>query len=218
MIAIDQDHAQGIARLLRELRADIVGIQELEDRHHAGMRVSDYLAGRLDMHAYRGPTLQRGTADYGNLLLAKHPADEIRTMAFTDSNREPRGAIEATFSLGAERIHVVTTHLCLSARERAKQLDAILARLRKSRASATILLGDFNEWRRFSFVDRRLREHFGKQRNGPTFPALRPLIRLDRVLVDPESAISGSGIARSALAANASDHLPVYTDLMIRSG
>jgi len=206
---------QRIADVLRSLDADVIGLQEVEDRAFGGGRVSDFLADELGMQAWRGPTLQRDDADYGNLLLSRLEPDEVREVSFDEGKREPRGAIEATLRHDEVALNVVATHLCLSARERVRQLKRILARLKDRSAEVAVLLGDINEWRPFSAVDRQLRAHFGDQRLPRSFPAARPVLRLDRILVAPRSIVRGSGAIRTSLTAAASDHLPVYTDLSL---
>ena len=204
---------QRVAEVLRNLDADVIGLQEVEDRAFGGTRVCDFLADKLGMQAWPGPTLQRGDADYGNLLLSRLEPEDVRRLAFDEGNREPRGAIEATLRHGKGIVEVVTTHLCLGARDRVRQLERILARMEQRSAEISVLLGDLNEWRPFAAVDRRLRAHFGEQRLPRSFPAARPVFRLDRILVSPQSVIRGSGVVRTSLTAAASDHLPVYVDL-----
>jgi len=65
-------------QLSHGLQADSIGIQELQDHLVGKERVSQYRARNLGMHAYRGATLKRKDAHYGNLLLSAQQATKTR--------------------------------------------------------------------------------------------------------------------------------------------
>ncbi len=204
-----------ICRVLKELRADFVGIQELEDRRIDDGPVSDYLAHSLGMHAYRGPTLMRQDAHYGNLMLSRERAVRTRTHDISVPGREPRGVIEAEYDIGGRRIRVMVTHLGLRAGERRRQVDE-LARVAGNNPSAVdVLMGDFNEWRPASYTLRSLKQRFGAVRLHRSWPAHRPLLPLDGICVSPSAVDLEDRVFRTAAARQASDHLPVICDLRL---
>lgn len=204
-----------IVDVLAEIDADIIGLQEVEDRQYGGQWVSGFLAEHLGMQAWRGPLLRRRRNDYGNLLLSRLPVENVSMHKLSQAGREPRGAVEASFTVGSRRITVITTHLGLSAVERARQIEMLLKRLENSESDIDVLMGDFNEWRPFSRGNRMLRGHFGHQRTHRTFPANRPVFDLDRILVAPGHLHPGIRVDRSAHAMIASDHLPVFAELRL---
>jgi phospholipase D1/2 len=202
-----------IADVLASLDADLVALQEVEDRLVDGRPVTELLADRLGMHAYPGPTLKRGAADYGNLLLARPAADAVMRHEISVPGREPRGIIEADFGLDDVRLRMFVTHLGLSGAERRKQLDLLLSAIGREGAKVRILAADFNEWFPIGRFHRRLGSGFGRSTRHKTFPAPLPVLSLDRIYVAPAAALKSSRTERSKLARNASDHLPVICEL-----
>jgi endonuclease/exonuclease/phosphatase family metal-dependent hydrolase len=74
----------------------------------------------------------------------------------------------------------------------------------------TILLGDFNEWRRRRRSSlRALEPTFGAAPSILSFPARRPIFALDRILGWPGSLIGDLAVHDTPLARQASDHLPL---------
>lgn len=204
---------QRICDILSELRADFVGIQELEDRILGTEPVSEYLARNLDMHAYRGSTLMRRDAHYGNLLLSREPAQAMRIHDISVPGREPRGIVEADFPLFGRRIRVLVSHFGLRARERRKQVDDLSRIVKNNSADIDVLLGDFNEWRPASYIVRALKRQFGIVLRHRSWPAGRPLLALDGICVSPPTVDFSDKVVRTIAARQASDHLPVICDV-----
>ena len=103
-----------IADVLHALRPDFVALQEIEDRAYRGDTVSEFLATSLGMAAHHGSTLRRGDSPYGNLLLARQPADDVHTHDLSVPGGEPRGAIEARFELAELRLRLLADRSLLN--------------------------------------------------------------------------------------------------------
>lgn len=102
-------------------------------------------------------------------------------------------------------------HLDLSGLWRVRQASAITAMAEAARAHGpVVLMGDLNEWRTVAGCFREFGKHFTLLDNGPSFPSRRPLGKLDRILHCERLTMTQCGVHRSALAATASDHLPVW--------
>lgn len=202
-----------IADVLESLQADLVALQEVEDRPYEQSTVSDYLASRLAMQPHRGPTLKRGNAPYGNLLLSRVQPETLRLHDLSVAGPEPRGAIDAAFGLDGARLRVVATHLGLKARERRWQASRLLDLLQSMEADVTVLAGDINEWRPRSAAMRDLAGGFDTHSKAKTFPATAPLLALDRIFVTPLAAATQIHVDKSRAARRASDHLPLVCDL-----
>ncbi len=204
-----------ICEVLDPLRADFIGIQELEDRDLCDEPVSEYLARTLDMHAYGGVTLKRADAHYGNLLLSREPAATTRMHDISVPGREPRGIIEAWYNLAGSQIRVLVTHLGLKAAERRSQTQELLRVVDEGDSGIDVLAGDFNEWRPASYTVKALRKRFGALPRLRTWPARWPALRLDSVCVSPRNLPRTLHVVNTVQARRASDHLPVVCDFLL---
>jgi len=90
--------------VLREMSADLVALQEVEQRDVAGEGLLEFLADALDMEAIAGPTLLRGTRHYGNALLTRLPVLAVERVDLSVPRREPRGALDVELSWGQRRL------------------------------------------------------------------------------------------------------------------
>jgi endonuclease/exonuclease/phosphatase family metal-dependent hydrolase len=201
-----------IAAVIRELDADVVALQEVDAQHHADRYLDQwvFLAETLGYHCVPGISLRTHRRDYGNAVLVRTPPEAVRLHDLSVARREPRGAIDLDLTLGGVPIRLVATHLGLSGAERRAQIIHLLHILADgAQRAATILLGDLNEWFRGSRNLRRLAERFPTEPARASFPAGRPMLALDRILVRGEMRVSELAAHRSPLARVASDHLPV---------
>lgn len=201
-----------LATMLRQLRADVIGLQEVVSVGPDGFALLDELAQSCDMEAIAGPTMMRGDASYGNALLTRIPCLTIRRLELAASRYEPRGVLAAEMELDGQHITVAVTHLGLRAGERRTQIAQLMEWLPPSPAPV-VLLGDLNEWWPWSSNLRRLQQRFFTGRAIATFPARIPLLALDRIL------IGGSGITAtrykctSPLSRHTSDHRPLLATI-----
>lgn len=204
-----------IADVIESLDADFVTLQEVEDREFEGKGVSQFLASRLGMRAYRGVTLRRKDADYGNLLLTRYEAEIVRLHDISIQGGEPRGCIEADFLVGDRRVRLFATHLGLRAGERVAQVRQLTPSLLRDGADIRILAGDINEWRPAARVLRALRRVLGRGSRQRTFPAGAPAFALDRIFASPQKAVVQVKAIRTRESRVASDHLPLVCDVSL---
>ena len=209
-----------VAAVLDELDADAVGLQEVAARpDRTPVDQFAYLARATGMAPIAQPLVFEGGGHYGNMLLSRLGPLAARRLDLSQPAREPRGAIEARLDLGGgRRLRFVTTHLGLSAAERARQVARLLDVLdHEPHDGETVMAGDFNEWSPLSPRLRRIRRWFGAAvaRRPPTFPARLPVLALDRIWSSPGLPIIRLAAHRSELARRASDHLPVIADLRL---
>ncbi|MFX0545109.1 endonuclease/exonuclease/phosphatase family protein [Roseovarius sp. S1116L3] len=202
-----------IARVLHEIGADVVILQEADKRvgKRAGVLPLDMLREKL---GYRLVDLSVRPASHGwhgNLILYRD-----RSLVLTDATRielpslEPRGAVSALF--GAPRIEVIGVHLALARRVRAGQLSA-LGRHMKNADHPVLLAGDFNAWRHDPAIAGLLGGSCRMILPGNSFHASRPTAPLDRFVLRGDLQEVSAHVHASELAARASDHLPVVIDL-----
>jgi endonuclease/exonuclease/phosphatase family metal-dependent hydrolase len=199
-----------IADVIRTLVPDVVGLQEVDNRYGPGKPTQlEYLAQALRMMAVAGPTLSRPDWDYGNALLSRYPIRTVRRVDLSFPRREPRGALDVEIDVVGNPVRVVVTHLGLRPAERRYQVKKLLQVFEASPVRPLVLAGDLNEWLAVGRPARWLHRKYGTAPNLPTFPAVFPLFPLDRILVQPKTALLEYRAAPSAEARKASDHLPV---------
>lgn len=204
-----------VLSVIERLGADIVALQEADKR--LGKRPAALPTALVRAGGWHPVPIRQGAESlgwHGNaLLLAPH-------LRLTDHaalhlpGLEPRGAILAEVESPQGALRVVAVHLGLRRSDRSRQLAAIADAVSRRTRMATVVLGDFNEWR---FAGAPLPElaDFEAHSPGHSFHARRPVARLDRILTSADVSVSGAGVHRCDLSARASDHLPVWADIAL---
>ncbi len=217
------DH-QRIARVILDLDADIIALQEVETPA-ARAPGAVVLLHHLCQHGYEpvlGSTMYSAHGSYGNVLLSRLAVTERRRHDLSRRGREPRGLIEATLATLApgrtpytrkrtREIKCFATHLGLSIRERRWQIRRLSERIDQSakrtrRSDPMILLGDFNEWwaRRLAPITAQLMPVPPRA----TYPGGWPLVALDRIWYHGMK-LDTLEVVRTGATRVASDHLPL---------
>jgi endonuclease/exonuclease/phosphatase family metal-dependent hydrolase len=217
-----RDDLDALGAVVRDLAPDVLVVQESPRRLRWRTRCAD-LAHRCGLvyGAGGGPAL-------GNLILVSLRVAVPRAWALRYPlvpGRHLRGAVFARCVVSGVPLTVAGTHLGLVAVERldqARRLRTALADLGGGGEpdAPTVLAGDFNEP-----ADGPARRLLGEGRvdaagadGTPTFPAAgggNAGERIDALLVDSAVTVSGYRVVSSAVAARASDHLPVVVDLSL---
>jgi endonuclease/exonuclease/phosphatase family metal-dependent hydrolase len=204
-----------VAEVMREMKADIVGLQEVDAR--PGFATDsvqmDYLAHTLGLHAVAGPTILRQDGHYGNALLTRRPVLDVRHLDLTVYRREPRAAIDADIEIDDQPVRMVVTHLGLLPGERRVQVRRIMDALGTTTSRFIILCGDINEWFAVGRPLRWLHGRLGRSPSLRTFPSGFPLFALDRIWVRPHAAVTRLAVHDTPIARIASDHLPLMADI-----
>jgi endonuclease/exonuclease/phosphatase family metal-dependent hydrolase len=200
-----------IAAVIRDLRADVVGLQEVGARVRFDRDIPqlEYLANATGMRPVAGLRLHHRLGHYGNALLSRRPILDVRRLDLSYRRREPRGALDVDVEFDGAVLRVIVTHLGLRPAERRMQVNAILVALQETQRDVVALLGDFNEWLPGGRPLRRLHRHFGRVWARRTFPAPCPVLALDRIWVLPREALLEVRAPRTSLTRVASDHLPL---------
>jgi endonuclease/exonuclease/phosphatase family metal-dependent hydrolase len=200
-----------ISEVIKASGADIIGLQEvhIESDGRVESHQANFLAAATGLHAVPGCFLQRRNGEFGNTLLTRFRVLNAEQLDMTIGRYEPRGAIDADLEIDGEPVRVIVTHLGLSPYERRCQVTKLLRLVADVRTRVTIVMCDLNEWWPRGRPLRWMEQHFGKHRLLPTFPALCPVLSLDRIWVYPSSALVEMSRFRNSFTHIASDHLPL---------
>jgi endonuclease/exonuclease/phosphatase family metal-dependent hydrolase len=208
---------QRIRRVLHELDAQVIALQEVELLHDA--------PGLLDFFCEDGPwkdisglTLKRESGHYGNALLTSLPVLSVQRIDLSMPGREPRGALYVTLEYENNPVSVIATHLGLRPAERRAQIRRLLSVLQNVESSAeqaavSVLMGDLNEWCLWGRPLRWLRRYFQPSPAPVSYPACCPLLALDRIWVKPAKKIISVRTVNNKLTRAASDHLPLIAQV-----
>jgi endonuclease/exonuclease/phosphatase family metal-dependent hydrolase len=204
-----------ILAVLHELDADIVALQEADMRF--GTRAAVLPRRMLHEHHWQVAALSMkpdGMAWHGNAILVRQGIEIIGAQPVALPVLEPRGAVCAHLRLQDQEFVVVGMHLDLSGLLRRQQVRAICQAARQ-RGLPAVLMGDANEWAGRGGALNAFDRTWQVLRPGRSFPSRRPLAQLDRIVHSREWRCEGTGVHHSALAAVASDHLPVRAHLTL---
>jgi endonuclease/exonuclease/phosphatase family metal-dependent hydrolase len=207
--------ATRIAAILKELDADIIGLQEVHSAHDGTFEAYQmrYLAETTGYHVVSGPNVTKTNSEYGNVLLTRHSVVRVNRLDLSVPGREARGAIDADIAIGDRVVRVIVSHLGLGARERRYQTKRLLGLLAQEKTSPIIALLDINEWFPLGAPILRFNEEFGRAPCFRSFPSFFPLFSLDRVWVKPCAALITVEPYITPITRVASDHLPLVAKI-----
>jgi endonuclease/exonuclease/phosphatase family metal-dependent hydrolase len=217
--ASDRVRPVALARACAALRADVLGLQEVERGRRRSWYVDQgrFVAAFVRARHVAGPAIRRNRwRAYGNSLVAHGRVTDVEVLDLPRGpDREPRAAIVAGVAVRGVSLSVAVTHLQhRPARLRhlphdaPDQLRTVLEALR-ARPGPRVFLGDCNlqpenaapvfEAAGFTVVE-----------HGPTYPASSPRLHLDYIAVDglDVRAVEVRDEAR------VSDHRAVVADLV----
>ena len=202
-----------IARVVRELSCDVIGLQEVESAGAAGSdtRQLEYLAARCGYDAVAGVTMSQSGCDYGNALLTRARVLDVarHELPVPGARREPRGVIDVRTRHRWGIVRIFVTHLGLRWAERRAQVARLAELVDAEPEVPTVVLGDFNEWLPRAPHMRKFESRFGPAPRLATFPTRFALLALDRILVRPPAVLRRPRTHCTVSSRMASDHLPV---------
>ena len=156
---------------------------------------------------------------YGNLLLSRWPLRSHHQISIRLDRRKPRGAQMCVVETPEGPLHLIHWHLGLNEKERHWQAAHLLqhALFRRCCDLPTLIVGDFNDWRNTLGRRGALGVEGFRQVTAPlsrfrSFPAYLPMTALDKAYARGPIAVRHARIARSRIARDASDHLPLVID------
>lgn len=226
-----------VARVIAEHAPDIVGLQEVDQfrKRSGGMNQPAWLAERLNMNiafvpAYTVPTGGPEDEHYGVAVLARQPVLPAQRVPlykpdyrqshpqYPDYFSEQRVVLVSPVKIGSRQIHVLVTHLGLTADQREQQIREIAATAARI-PGPKILLGDFNaepdepamRELQASFQDALTAVQATPEERKSYPGGLQPKNAIDYIFVSPEFRVISASVIRDATLA--SDHNPVVAEL-----
>ena len=208
-----------IKRVLLELDADIIALQEADARFGDRQGLLDlellqHLGGYQAVADVGSRTRSHGW--HGNVILYRKglvsTVDRLNLPGL-----EPRGALVADLDLSESPVRVIAAHLGLLRSSRSMQVSKLLGAAQPDDGRPVVVMGDMNEWRiagrsSLRMFDAHLSSHHSMV---PSFPSRLPLWPLDRILVSRNVEVQDFMALDTPLARVASDHLPVRAQLSI---
>ena len=187
---------------LHTLEPDLVFLQEVVGFHarfarrHLDWPLApqyEFLADTVWQDFAYGRNAVVDDAHHGNAILSKFPIQRWDNEDVSMHRLERRGLLHCEIEVPGwnERLHAINVHLGLLRIWREKQLEALASRIERlvPHDAPLIIAGDFNDWTRRAseYLMRALdvSEVFETYGRGParSFPALLPLLHLDRIYV-----------------------------------
>jgi endonuclease/exonuclease/phosphatase family metal-dependent hydrolase len=219
------------SRLL-ELNVDIAFLQEVQGQHERHSRrlhhyptepQHEFLFREEGMTALYGRNAEYAHGHHGNALVTRLNVLAHENIDISHHRLEHRGMLLATLAASPGReLYAVCTHLGLLARSRRAQIGWIVAALRERVPdhAPLIIAGDFNDWRRQACRELAqqlgLQEVFAQLGGKPprTFPAMFPVVALDRIYVRGIAVLTANRHAGGAWG-KLSDHAAVTATLQM---
>ena len=219
---------------VRKVGADVVFMQEVLGTHEFHKKRNDtwpegsqyeFLADSIwPQYAYGRNMVYPKGQHHGNAVMSKFPIVHFQNHDVSIHGPEKRGMLHCVLRVPAHAldVHVVCVHLGLAESHRKQQLD-LLCRMVRSEVpdnAPLIVAGDFNDWRRraHEILEREvgLREVFVNAygQAAKTFPAIFPILSLDRIYVRNASVHLPVVLPRKPWS-HLSDHAPLVAEIHI---
>jgi endonuclease/exonuclease/phosphatase family metal-dependent hydrolase len=217
---------------VRQVGADVVFLQEVLGTHEQqnGKKFDDWPGGShyefladsiWPQYAY-GRNMVYPKGHHGNAVMSKFPIVEYQNHDVSIAGPEKRGLLHCVVRVpGHQRdVHAICVHLGLAESHRQQQLDLLceIVRTEVPADEPLIVAGDFNDWRRRAhdvlWREAGLREVFvtAYGEAAKTFPAIFPLLSLDRIYVRNCSVHLPVVLPRRPWA-HLSDHAPLAAEI-----
>ncbi len=228
-----QRNLQKIAKLLDELKPDIVALQEIDEnsRWSGSFDHLDYLNAIAGFpHAVFGVNNRRAGGyqlNYGNAILSRHPIVTWENVTFGTHKIGGKGFLYAEIDARGRLLPIVNLHLHYGSRIRRFGqiaqlmgfLDGKRERNRLQWASPPVLCGDLNNPSHrpdataslFRYFSRHGRYTLHPPQGVRTYPALWPRRALDFIFLPPGCRVFHCDVVRC----NLSDHRPVMVEFAL---
>ncbi|HWL38816.1 MAG TPA: endonuclease/exonuclease/phosphatase family protein [Gemmatimonadaceae bacterium] len=220
------DNLPRVAELIRDTRADIALLQEVDRGTTRSGNVDQprVLSGLTGLHAAFGKTLDYQGGDYGIAVLSRwaissdtlHRLPVVPAQQRSGASYEPRGALQAVVEVPGAPLAILNTHIDASRDDfyRRQEMTTVLhiaGRSINELRRSTLAGGDLNAEPGSAVIDMLrgspLRDAWAEcgQGSGLSYPADTPVKRIDYLLLPPDWKCTRAEVIDT----QASDHRPV---------
>jgi endonuclease/exonuclease/phosphatase family metal-dependent hydrolase len=216
------DVTQSLSDFIKTSKADIILLQELWLPKGSLEYVIVETLKELWPHQICVATALLPEGKQGNGILSRHPIADWKHIDMSFSGRQARSFLHARLWISEEAkyLSVICTHFGLLRSERLHQAKTLSDYVKRNidEGESLLLAGDFNDWRKemtpYFHEELKLREVFYHSRgsHAKSFPAIYPLLSLDRVYVRGLD-IQNAKVLRRANWRGSSDHLPLAVNV-----
>jgi endonuclease/exonuclease/phosphatase family metal-dependent hydrolase len=218
---------------VRQVDADLVFLQEVQGTHslHSTRVVEwpaqphyEFIADTLWPQFAYGRNAVYPSGHHGNAVLSKYPIVGHHNHDVSIGEHEARGMLHCMLQAPGLHgvIHAICVHLGLIEAHRRRQIQFLCGLVNDlaSARSPVLVAGDFNDWR--NLAHDLLARCAGMQevyvraqgRAARTYPALLPMLRLDRIYVRNARAHRPLPLPRLPWA-RLSDHAPLAAEISL---
>ena len=216
---------------VRKIGADVVFLQEVTGSHtqHGNKFENfpetphyEFLADSIWPEFAYGRNAVYDQGDHGNAVMSKFPIVRFQNHDVSISGPERRGLLHCELAIAGQsaNLHAICVHLSLIETHRTQQMDRLCQLIAADvpPQAPLVVAGDFNDWRHRAkdqlAQGAGLHEVFVQAHGHParTFPARKPLLRLDRIYV--RNAISHKPVVLPHKPwSHLSDHAPLAAEI-----
>lgn len=200
-----------LARDIRELKLDVVGLQEV-DQKTGRVKGADTLRALSEASGMKYSAFARAIplagGEYGTGILSRHPIKSFRVIPLDSGTKEARSIGHAVIDAGGRKIHVFNTHLSYESKGlRAGQFRQIAGLL--AGCADFLVTGDFNtgDTEEFRALSPCRPVNQGEYLTCPSDKA-----GIDNIVISPCWEILSSGM----LEERHSDHRMLWAELRLR--
>ena len=216
----DQDQLEAIARYIKDSKADIIGLQEVDSNCNRSGKVDQmkFLAEQTGMYYAFARHFAFDGGAYGLGVLSRYPLTDIKDLRVSLSSTgkpENRSLLTADFVKGQTKFTFATVHMDYrDSKSRQIQAGELVNKFSLVN-NPVILTGDFNA--NPGTKELKTLEHIFtdvSELSGPTYPAIKPKNKIDFILVKKDliAKIKKQDSGKVVY----SDHLPVLSVFKVR--
>lgn len=211
----DQDKLSEIARYIKDSKAEIIGLQEVDSVCNRSGKIDQmkFLAEQTGMYFTYARHFAFDGGSYGLGILSRYPlldVKDLRVGLSSTGKPETRSLLKADFIKGKTRFTFLTVHMDYrDSKSRQAQSEEILKKL-SGIENPVILTGDFNAkpgTKEISILEGIFKDV--SKSSGPTYPAVKALNKIDYIMLRSDGR--ETVLVQKSDPVDFSDHLPVLS-------